>query len=178
MKRKLLEAISFSARKHEGQKRKDGITPYAAHPFRVAMLLATALGVDDEEVLAAAVLHDAIEDTTADFDEVLELFGERVAGFVAVLSKDKRLPEDERERAYLERLAGAPVEAKLVKLGDTLDNLFDSAALTPAARSRAVRRARELVERLAPGFPREWQRALDLVREEVARLEGAPVERV
>src|SRR5256885_16211304 len=88
----LLEAISFAARKPQGQLRKAGRTPYFAHPVRVMMIVRDRWGVTDPEVLAAAVLHDTIEDTTTDYDDVVKRFGPRVAQFVALLTKDKRLP--------------------------------------------------------------------------------------
>src|SRR5436190_896130 len=90
----LLEAISFAARKHQGQLRKDDRTPYFAHPVRVMMIVRDRWGITDPEVLAAAVLHDTIEDTTTDYDDVVKRFGPRVAQLVALLTKDKRLPEE------------------------------------------------------------------------------------
>src|SRR3954447_2724159 len=105
--RPLLEAVSFAARAHRGQVRKDGQTPYAAHPFRVCLIVRHVFGIDDPEVLTAALLHDTIEDTTTDFDDLEERFGAPVAGWVAGLSKDTRLPDDEREAAYMATLAAA-----------------------------------------------------------------------
>src|SRR5207247_7086248 len=88
--RPLLEAIAFAARAHRGQLRKDGQTPYASHVFRVCLILRDAFDVTDHRVLAAAVLHDTVEDTTTDFDDLAEDFDPEVAGWVAALSKDKR----------------------------------------------------------------------------------------
>lgn len=68
-------AVSFAARAHRQQCRKDGATPYIAHPVRVAFTLLTTFGIDDEQTLAAAVLHDTIEDTTTDFDDLAAEFG-------------------------------------------------------------------------------------------------------
>src|SRR3954467_9177362 len=99
--RSLLEAAGFAARAHRHQFRKDGLTPYAAHPFRVCLIVRHGFGIGDPEFLAAALLHDTIEDTTTDFDDLEERFGARVAGWVAALSKDTRLPDAEREAAYM-----------------------------------------------------------------------------
>src|SRR5580704_12405344 len=96
---KLWDAIAFAARAHQGQLRKDGRTPYVSHVFRVSMVLRDLFGVTDHGVLTAAVLHDTLEDTTTDFDDLRE-FGDEVAGWVALLSKDKRLPEEQRGEAY------------------------------------------------------------------------------
>jgi len=170
---KLQAAISFAVRKHQGQMRKDQRTPYAAHPARVMALVALQFGVTDIDVLAAAVLHDTIEDTTADRDDLIERFGDRVAGYVATLSKDKRLAEDVREREYLEALVAAPIEVKLCKLGDTLDNLSDVLGLDGAARRKAVEKAGQLLDRFAPGFPDEWRHVLEIVREKVREVEDS-----
>src|SRR5229473_1601342 len=88
----LLEAVAFAARAHHGQFRKDRATPYVSHTFRVCLIARDLFGVDDPRVLAAAVLHDTVEDTTTDHDDLSERFGPEVAAWVASLSKDKRLP--------------------------------------------------------------------------------------
>src|SRR6516165_2969152 len=94
----LLAAISFAARAHQGQLRKDGRTPYASHVFRVCLIVRQIFGVDDTSVLMAAALHDTVEDTTTDYDDLKDEFGAEIAGWVADLSKDKRLPDAEREK--------------------------------------------------------------------------------
>ena len=163
----LLEAISFAARKHQGQMRKDGRTPYFAHPVRVMTILLTEFGVTDPEVLAAAVLHDTIEDTTTDYDDIAERFGQRVAWFVSLLTKDARLPEEDREPRFLADLAAAPLEVKLCKLADTYDNLIDSKALSPAGRQKAIDKAKKLLAAFAPTMPNESRLAWEKVRERV-----------
>lgn len=174
--RRLLRAHSFAARQHAGQMRQDGRTPYAAHPARVMTILAVVFGVRDVDLLAAAVLHDVIEDTTADRDDLAEQFGERVAELVAALSKDKRLPEAERERRYLESLVAAPLEVQLCKLGDVYDNLLDSATLSEAGRNRQLERARRLVDGFTRDFPSEWSHVLELVRRQIAATGQGPAD--
>lgn len=173
---RLLQAHSFAARKHAGQMRKDGRTPYAAHPARVMTVLAVVFGVRDVDLLTAAVLHDVIEDTTADRDDLSERFGERVGALVAALSKDKRLPEAEREERYLASLIAAPLEVKLCKLGDVYDNLLDSATLSEAGRNRQLERARRLVHEFSRDFPQEWCHVLELVRRQIAAAEQSPAD--
>src|SRR6266496_1092982 len=120
--RPLLEAVAFAARAHHGQLRKDGRTPYASHVFRVCLIVRHVFGVEDPAVMQAAVLHDIVEDTTTDYDEIEEEFGAKIARWVADLSKDKRLPEAEREKAYEARLAQSPWQVKVCKLADIFDN--------------------------------------------------------
>jgi guanosine-3',5'-bis(diphosphate) 3'-pyrophosphohydrolase len=146
--RPLLEAVSFAARAHHGQFRKDRHTPYASHPFRVCLVLRHVFGIDDPAVLTAAVLHDTIEDTTTDFDDLVAHFGPEVAGWVALLSKDKRAEEGPREEAYRQGLASAPWQVKVCKLGDVFDNLMDSPHTRPEQRQRTLARARSYLDAL------------------------------
>ncbi len=122
----LQKAISLAARFHATQLRKDGRTPYIAHPVRVAFVLREVFGCADPVVLAAGLLHDMIEDTPADRDDIAEEAGEEVASLVAALTKDMRMPEAQREQAYDSQLAEAPWQARLIKLADVYDNLCDS----------------------------------------------------
>jgi len=140
----VIDAIRFAAQKHAGQHRKDGRTPYVSHPFRVLYHL-TCAGVTDADTLAAAVLHDTIEDTTADFDDLEKRFNRRVAEYVAVLTKDKRLQDREREDRYFAGLKEASMPVKLVKMGDTLDNLLDATALPPEGAAKAIDKAERLL---------------------------------
>lgn len=162
MKSAWQEAAAFAARAHQGQLRKDGETPYVSHPFRVALTARDLFGVSDEDVLCAALLHDTIEDTTVDYDELLAKFGRDVADLVAVLSKDSRLPESEREAAYLKGLASASWKARLVKISDVYDNLCD--APSAGARTRALQKAEEVLG-LAHDDEPQLLRAADYLRE-------------
>ena len=166
--RSLLEAVSFSARAHKHQLRKDGQTPYAAHPFRVCLILRTVFGIDDPEVLTAAVLHDTIEDTTTDYDDLVKTFGPRIAAWVALLSKDKRVPDERREAEYRAGLAAADWQVKACKLADIFDNLTDCAH-SPSFRKRTVARSRYYLEVLqAPQVARPYE----IVTRLLAEVEG------
>ncbi len=167
--RPLLEAIAFAARAHRGQIRKDGQTPYASHVFRVCMILRDVFGIDDRQALIAAALHDTIEDTTTDFDDLAEEFGEEVARWVSALTKNKSLPEPEREREYIERLVKAPWQVKACKLADVFDNLMDSRHTQPEQRARTLRNSHRYLEGLKPHLPAQargpWQIVTDLLAE-------------
>ncbi len=158
----VLRAVSFAARRHGRQMRKDRETPYIAHPMRVMFILSHVFGVEDAEVLAAGVLHDTIEDTTTDYDDVRKEFGDRVAMIVGALSKDKRLQEDRREADYFAALAKAPVEVKLCKLADTLDNMIDSGSLKDPSKTMA--KAQHVINIFTPGFPEKWKHVLEIVK--------------
>lgn len=168
-----MKAAAFAAQRHRHQIRKDGITPYIAHPFRVAMIVRDMFEVGDEEVLAAALLHDTIEDTNTDYDDVKELFGERVADLVGALTKDMRLPKHVRERAYDQQLAEGPWEARLIKLADVIDNITDSPdPVTSVSNSEKITRVLALVEgddRLADAAEKLKLQCRDLIEQEELR---------
>ncbi len=121
------EAIEFAAQAHEGEHRKGGGVPYIAHPMEAMMIVSTL--TDDPEVIAAAILHDVVEDTDFTLEDIEEAFGERVAGLVAHESENKRpdLPKAEswriRKEEQLAAIADAPIEAKMIMLGDKLSNI-------------------------------------------------------
>jgi (p)ppGpp synthase/HD superfamily hydrolase len=157
------KAASFAARAHLGQVRKDGRTPYVAHPFRVAMIVRDVFGCEDESVIAGALLHDTIEDTTTDYDELRKVFGEDVAAIVAAMTKDMRLPERLREPAYDEQLRKADWRARLVKLADTFDNLCD---VFEADLSKVIEKAERAVALASADASQrpETRRALEALR--------------
>lgn len=168
---KLLKAMSFAARAHDGQKRKDQQTPYFAHAARVCLIVRDVLGIDDPEVLTAAVLHDTVEDTTTDHDDIAEHFGPAIANWVAALSKDKRLAEAEREQAYEQCLANAPWQVQICKLADIVDNAVDSQG-SEKLRARALQNARRYLKALKSRLCPEAQKSWDIVAELITSLDA------
>lgn len=129
---RIVQAIHFSAQKHKTQKRKNSKqTPYICHPVGVAHRLAIDAGIDDEDVLIAALLHDTVEDTDTTLEEIERLFGSRVAEIVDEVSDDKTLPKHVRKQQQIDHAPHISHEAKLVKLADKLDNLTDLLTDTP-----------------------------------------------
>jgi guanosine-3',5'-bis(diphosphate) 3'-pyrophosphohydrolase len=130
---KLIEAASFAAQRHAGHFRKGNDNqPYINHPLEVANLIANVGGVDDVDVLIAAILHDTVEDVGVKPEEIRERFGARVAGIVAEVTDDKSLPKAERQRLQVEHAPHISQEAKLVKLGDKISNITDVTNNPPA----------------------------------------------
>ena len=89
------EAIKLAVSAHSGQTRKTDSSPYILHPMEVASIVGSM--TDDLDVLTAAVLHDAVEDTSVSVDEIAAKFGDRVAQLVDAETEDKqegRSPED------------------------------------------------------------------------------------
>lgn len=145
-------AASYAARAHNHQYRKDKKTPFVAHPFRVAMVLRDIFGCDDEVAIATALLHDTIEDTRTDFDDIHKRFGREVADCVACMTKNMLLIEPEREKDYDIRLEKGPWQARIVKLADVYDNGLDLPR--PGMRRKCISRCK---------------RALDLTENDVDR---------
>ena len=125
----LLErALRTAATAHAGQTRKGGAIPYVTHLTGTAIILARA-GFSDEELLAAAILHDTLEDTTLTAEELESDFGHRVASLVRDASEvkhdrqGKKLPWKTRKAEHISRLASCPVESRAIVLADKLHNL-------------------------------------------------------
>jgi len=129
----IIRAAAFAAHKHRNQRRKDAdASPYINHPLALANILANEGGVTDPVALAAALLHDTVEDTDTSIDELIEAFGEAVANTVAEVTDDKRLAKPERKRMQIEHAAHISTPAKLVKLADKISNVRDVASSPPA----------------------------------------------
>ena len=123
---KLLHAISFAARKHSTQKRKGADEqPYINHVLEVANLLANVGEIEDYDVLIAAVLHDTIEDTGTTREELTELFGATVSGYVLEVTDDKSLPKATRKQLQIEHAPHLSNGAKYIKLSDKISNIRD-----------------------------------------------------
>lgn len=126
MSSKILRAASFAAQKHGHQVRKNKFAlPYITHPLRVAETLSVEGKVLDEVTLTAALLHDVVEDANVSIDEIASTFGYDVADVVKQVTDDKTLPKDERKRLQVKNASHKSERAKLVKLGDKLDNCRD-----------------------------------------------------
>lgn len=129
----ILKAAQLAIRAHAGQVRKYEPVPYVYHPARVAGRTAVLPGAT-EEMVAAAYLHDVLEDTAISFDEIARLTSFKVAEYVQWMtnpSKGSTLPRQERkamDRAHLKR---APIEVKWIKMLDRIDNLIDMKGASP-----------------------------------------------
>ncbi|WP_116952966.1 HD domain-containing protein [Jiangella endophytica] len=122
---RLAAAYAFAAERHAGQTRPAG-EPYTRHLLEVAEILATALDVTDTDLIAAALLHDVVEDTPATLADVAERFGPRVAALVADVTKPPPAPGEDGATVrlrYLEHLGGLPPDTLRLKLADRYSNV-------------------------------------------------------
>lgn len=122
----ILKAAYFAAEKHKSQHRKgeDG-SPYINHPLFVATLLAELAEVSDVDILTAAILHDTIEDTETTKEELVELFGEKVADLVSEVTDNKALEKSVRKQLQIEHASQLSKGAALIKLADKINNVID-----------------------------------------------------
>ena len=122
----ILKAACFAAHKHRNQRRKDEErTPYINHPISVAKIISEIGNVEDPEVLAAALLHDTLEDTKTTPEELIDNFGERVCRLVQEVTDDKTLPKLERKQRQIDHAKEISEGAALIKLGDKISNVTD-----------------------------------------------------
>lgn len=121
----ILKALHFAAIKHRTQHRRDGETPYINHPIEVAEVLGTEGNVRDAELLAAALLHDTLEDTETTAEEIQTLFGAQILAWVEEVSDDKTLSKHERKRLQIVHSQASSVGAKQIKISDKICNVRD-----------------------------------------------------
>lgn len=129
---RLLAAIEFAARYHRAQRRKgSSADPYINHPIQVAELIARVGGHTEPQTLMAAVLHDTVEDTAAELEDIEREFGTEIAALVAEVTDDKSLPKAERKRLQVVHAPQLTPRAKVIKLADKLCNVTDIGADPP-----------------------------------------------
>ena len=120
-------AIRFATESHEGVVRKGSDIPYIVHPLEAMAIVSTI--TSDQELMAAAVLHDVVEDAGITIDDIRREFGSRIADLVDA-ETDREVPGlshveswQQRKQAAIDRLATAGRDAQIVALGDKLSNM-------------------------------------------------------
>src|SRR5438876_613777 len=146
----LARAFRFAADAHEGQQRRSG-EAFIRHPWGAAMILAELR--QDEQTIAAALLHDVVEDTEVGIDEVRDEFGDEIAQLVEGVTKRTRIQFQSREHAEAENYRkmivamAHDVRVILIKLADRLHNMR---TLEYLGRQKQVQKARETLEVYGP----------------------------
>ena len=117
------KAVKFAVEAHSGTERRGKAYPYIIHPMEAASIVATI--TNDQEMLAAAILHDTVEDTDVTIEQIREQFGVRVAELVQheTAPLDEDLSWRECKTIQAKQLADAPYDSKVVALGDKLSNM-------------------------------------------------------
>jgi len=156
----MLKALAFAAEKHRNHRRKDeNASPYVNHLVTVALLIAEADETGDPELLAAALLHDTLEDTETSPGELEEIFGRRVRDLVEEVTDDKSLPKARRKALQVDHAPGLSPGASMIKIADKISNV------------------RDILERPPADWPESRRRAyLDWAEEVVSRCPGTGTE--
>lgn len=117
------KALKFATDAHSGTERREKGFPYIIHPMEAVTIVATI--TSDPELLAAAILHDTVEDTDVTFEDIRKEFGERVATLVQheTAQLPGNAPWRARKQSQADLLASAPRDSKIVAIGDKLSNL-------------------------------------------------------
>ncbi len=117
------EAAKFAIEAHHNTERRCKGYPYIIHPMEAASIVASI--TNDPEMLAAAILHDTVEDTDVTLEQIRERFGDRVAMLVQheTAPASEHLSWREKRTKQVEQLAAAPYDSKVVAIGDKLSNL-------------------------------------------------------
>ena len=128
----VLKAANVAARWHVHQRRKGAAEePYVNHLLEVALLVAEATDGANPNIVIAALLHDAIEDSEVPREIIAEAFGDRVARLVEELTDDKSFDKQTRKRAQVENAPKKSKQAKVIKLADKISNLRAITASPP-----------------------------------------------
>ena len=119
-------ALEFAIKAHSGVERRGKGFPYIVHPMEAVAIVSTI--TPDQELLAAAALHDVVEDTKYTEDDIRKEFGDRIANLVAsesdlvVEGKNESESWKERKQFAINRLAKLSRDGKIVSIGDKLSN--------------------------------------------------------
>ena len=133
----VLHAASFAALSHINQRRKNiNKSPYINHPIEVADLIMRVGKEDSPVILAAALLHDVVEDTQVKIEEIDEMFGKEVGSLVRKVTDDKRLTKVERKKAQVRNTLKKSHGVALIKMADKLNNLQSLTNSPPVSWSR------------------------------------------
>lgn len=169
---KVLKAAGLAVVAHHGQKRRNNDIPFVSHPIRVAHAVAGQDNVT-ADVVAAAFLHDVVEDTAITVEQIDKLFGPDVAHYVESLTnisgreEHKSKPRAERKKMDREYLRHTPRWAKVIKLLDRLDNLKEMEADSESFIRLYAEESRLLVEAIGSAhIP-----LADLIKAECEKLE-------
>ncbi len=136
----IFRALEYAAIRHKDQFRKgEDKPPYINHPIQVASLLVNEAGESNPVLLAAAILHDVIEDTVdsvgekeALIEEIRKIFGENVLAITLEVTDDKSLKKPERKRLQIEHAPTISDSAKKLKLADKILNVRDITVSPPS----------------------------------------------
>jgi (p)ppGpp synthase/HD superfamily hydrolase len=161
------KAADFAKAAHESidQRRKYTNEPYIVHPRAVAEIVASV--TDDQSTIAAAWLHDVVEDTPITIEQITDEFGADIARLVADLTKPSTQTDgnrQQRKQIDLQHTAQADPRAKTIKLADLIDNLSDIASSDPEFAKTYLNEKESQLQVLTEGDPVLFKRVQGVIR--------------
>lgn len=166
--------LEFATKKHAGQMRADGVTPYIEHPKRVAEIVKEhKKSKNINYIVAACLLHDTLEDTYTSYKELVDEFGEIVASMVMEVTTASYMPHLVGKGNYLKhKMIDMSPYALVIKLADRLANLRDSDSLPKERLLKIVWDTEEIIDYLEK--KRELTNAqislIEAIKEELKRI--------
>jgi GTP diphosphokinase / guanosine-3',5'-bis(diphosphate) 3'-diphosphatase len=170
----IFDALEFAAEKHKLQRRKGNLRiPYINHPIKVSKLLAES-GEKNIEMLAAAILHDTLEDTETTIEELKDKFGSEITGIVVELTDDMSLPDHIRKDKQIQKASTLSAKAKLIKIADKICNINDLLVYpiywTKARKIRYIEWSAQVVEKCKGINPVLDQQFDEIYRKGISQL--------
>lgn len=149
MKNIVAKAKLWATQAHEGQYRKFSGQPYVEHPKRVAqIILRYKDSAELDMLLAAALLHDTIEDSSTSEEDIFHEFGPDVLNIVAELTTPTTVTKSEKREYLAKKMTGMTSYALVIKLADRLDNCSDLRHATKQFRSSYIKETRYIISQL------------------------------
>ena len=171
------QARRYATKAHAeaGQRRKYTDEPYIVHPAAVVELVRSV--TDSETMLAAAWLHDTVEDTPSTLQDIANYFGEEVAELVEMLTDSKSLKAKNRAArkvAHFRHTAQASADAQTIKLADIIDNTRSIIHFDPHFARVYLVEKRVQIALLKAGHPDLWHQASTIIERGIEQLTQAP----
>lgn len=172
----LFEVYDFAKQKHEGQKRDDG-SDYITHPVNVAKIIREVKFESKNLVVlvAAALLHDTLEDTYTSYRELKEKFGVEVASIVVELTTAFYVPKMIGKAKYLaQKMEHMTNYALLIKLADRYVNLCDLNKTTPEKKVRTIKDTEYILNYLSTRktYTKPQQKLVNMIYKQIDKLKG------
>ena len=167
------KAYLFAQKAHKKQTRKYTQEPYFNHPLKVACIVSQV--IENDEVWAAALLHDVVEDTPATLGQIKQLFGQEIESLVAHLTNTSTLADGCRKiRKEIDRrqIAGASPEAKTIKIADRIDNLGSVVRHDPKFAKTYLAESKKLLDVLKDGDLSLWIQLDTLIKRSEPKIFG------
>lgn len=122
----LMRALNYAAEQHKAQRRKGNESvPYINHPIKVTAIITQFVPNAGDELIAAALLHDVVEDTDATIDDIKNRFGEKIASIVQEVTDDKSLAKAKCKQKQIDNAPHLSLNAKLIRISDKIANVRD-----------------------------------------------------